>query len=330
MTPGWGDAGGLRSRLRELARAAHRRADALVRAAAADVARERGVDLRVAGRSGLRDQRRRGHDLAGLAVAALDDVDLGPGLLHGMRAVGRKPLDRRDRMAGDGARGCHACASRLAVDVHGAGAALCDAAAVLRAGEAHQVAQDPQQRHVLGRVDFVFRTVDRQLHGGPSGAAGECYSRAPARCSSRWGTCRRRAEANAPAGPTRYRFGVDATLASAATATVRSSAGGARAVVEDAVAAQRAGEPCTLALVVETEGSTYVTRGALALFGPEGRRTGWLSGGCLEPELESRARAVAESGAIDFIELDTRDDAQMFSGTAIGCRGLLRIALLPL
>ena len=120
------------------------------------------------------------------------------------------------------------------------------------------------------------------------------------------------------------------TILAAATPTVRSSAGGARAVVEDAIAARRADEACTLALVVDTEGSTYVTRGALALFGPEGRRTGWLSGGCLEPELEARARAAAESGALDWIELDTRDDSQMFSGTALGCRGVLRIALLPL
>jgi xanthine dehydrogenase accessory factor len=123
---------------------------------------------------------------------------------------------------------------------------------------------------------------------------------------------------------------VETTLAAAATATLRSNAGGARAVVEDALAARRADEPCTLALVADTEGSTYVGRGALALFGPEGRRTGWLSGGCLEPELESRARAVAESGTPEWIELDTRDDAQMFSGTALGCRGVLRLVLLPL
>ena len=42
---------------------------------------------------------------------------------------------------------------------------------------------------------------------------------------------------------------------------------GARGVLEAAVAAIRAGAPATLAVVVETEGSTYVYAGGMALFG---------------------------------------------------------------
>ncbi len=84
-----------------------------------------------------------------------------------------------------------------------------------------------------------------------------------------------------------------------------------------------------LAMVLETEGSTYVDPGAMACFAGE-MQTGWLSGGCLETELARRAAGADADGRIDWIEIDTRDDEALFSGSAIGCRGRLRIALLPL
>src|SRR5438067_353630 len=56
-------------------------ADALIGAAAADVG-HRFVDVLVGRPRLLLQERRRRHDLAGLAVAALRHVDRGPGLLH--------------------------------------------------------------------------------------------------------------------------------------------------------------------------------------------------------------------------------------------------------
>ena len=56
--------------------------DALVTAAAADVARHRLAYLVVGGFWIFHQQRRRLHDLAGLAKAALRDIELAPGLLH--------------------------------------------------------------------------------------------------------------------------------------------------------------------------------------------------------------------------------------------------------
>jgi len=107
-------------------------------------------------------------------------------------------------------------------------------------------------------------------------------------------------------------------------------AGGARAVLEASVAASRRGIPATLALVLETSGSTYVRAGAMALFDGERAQVGWLSGGCLEPEIALRAEEAARTGHLEFMEIDTRFDEDLLSGSAIGCRGRLRVALLPL
>ena len=84
-----------------------------------------------------------------------------------------------------------------------------------------------------------------------------------------------------------------------------------------------------LALVLETEGSTYAGVGDMVLFDDD-LQVGWLSGGCLEPQLALRAREVADAGAVEWIEIDTRSDDDLLAGSALGCRGRLRIALLPL
>lgn len=105
---------------------------------------------------------------------------------------------------------------------------------------------------------------------------------------------------------------------------------GLRAVLEAAIEAIDAGDPAALALVIETEGSTYVGVGAMALFGAAAGQVGWLSGGCLEPEIERRAQEAAATSSVGWIEIDTRDDEDLLSGSALGCRGRLRIALLPL
>lgn len=106
--------------------------------------------------------------------------------------------------------------------------------------------------------------------------------------------------------------------------------GGLRALVQRCADAIAAAEPGVLGLVVATEGSTYAKAGAALLFGAPGLRQGWISGGCLEPGLEQEALDVATHGRARLIELDTRSDADLFFGSRIGCRGLLRVALLPL
>src|SRR5688572_11560908 len=81
----------------------HRGPDALIRAAPADVGHGV-VDVCVGRRRVALQQGRRGHDLAGLAVAALGHVERGPRFLHRMRAGGRQPFDGDDLVGGLHAR----------------------------------------------------------------------------------------------------------------------------------------------------------------------------------------------------------------------------------
>ncbi len=105
--------------------------------------------------------------------------------------------------------------------------------------------------------------------------------------------------------------------------------GGVRAIFERACLSVASGERATLAIVLEAEGSTYVLAGACALF-TASVQVGWLSGGCLEEEIAKRAELAARKGSIEWMEVDTREDGAMFGGSAMGCRGRLRLALLPL
>ncbi len=88
--------------------------------------------------------------------------------------------------------------------------------------------------------------------------------------------------------------------------------------------------PAVLAVVVATEGSTYRKAGALILLPQHGARVGWLSGGCLEAELEhAAARALAQDRA-QHLRLDTRGDDDLLFGSSSGCRGVVELLLLPL
>src|SRR6186713_830318 len=97
--------------------------DALVAAATADVAGHRFADLVMRWLGVLHQERSSLHDLAGLAEAALGDVDLAPGLLDRMIAVWMQALDRGDLAAGDVVDRRDAGANGFLVDDDSAGAA---------------------------------------------------------------------------------------------------------------------------------------------------------------------------------------------------------------
>src|SRR5438034_10957938 len=131
--------------------------------AAADIARHRPVDGGVAGMGVLREQRRCRHDLTRLAVPALHDLEGQPRLLY-LLAGRRFPdrLDGGDLLPGGRGHWRDARANRLSVEVHRAGPAERHAATELRPGQADDIAQRPQDRHVRGHVHGVVLTVDAE------------------------------------------------------------------------------------------------------------------------------------------------------------------------
>src|SRR5260221_574231 len=99
------------------------RGDALIAAAAADVAAHGVVDLALGRVLGRGEEGGRLHDLPGLAVAALRHVERAPSLLHGVHAVRIEAFDGDHGAAGDVAHRGGAGAGRLAVDMEGGGGA---------------------------------------------------------------------------------------------------------------------------------------------------------------------------------------------------------------
>jgi xanthine dehydrogenase accessory factor len=84
-------------------------------------------------------------------------------------------------------------------------------------------------------------------------------------------------------------------------------------------------DQAALATVVRIEGSSYRRPGASLLIGADGRRLGSVSGGCLERDVESHAKAVMASGEPRLVTYDTRPDSDLIFGTALGCGGLVEV-----
>jgi hypothetical protein len=132
---------------------------ALVSSAAAYVG-EVGVDFRVGRIGEVLQERDRGHALSRVAVTALRHVFRDPGALHRVAVVRREAFAGRDLGAVERADRHRARAHRSAVEMHGARAALGDAAAEFGAGQADDVAQHPQEWRIRLDVDLVRSSVD--------------------------------------------------------------------------------------------------------------------------------------------------------------------------
>src|SRR5579863_7709995 len=140
-------------------------ADALVRAAAADVAAHEIVNVGIGGVGLLGEQRGGGHDLAALTIAALRNVNFDPGLLDGMIAFFGKAFDGGDFFAGDGRDRRDAGAGRFTVDVDSTSAAKGHAAAKLCAGHVEGVAKYPEQWHLGINIHRLGFSVESESNG---------------------------------------------------------------------------------------------------------------------------------------------------------------------
>src|SRR5580704_10019318 len=138
----------------------NRGANALIGSATADV-RHRRVDVFI-GRLWIGfEQRHRRHDHAALAITALRHIEFEPGLLDRMQlSVLGNCFDRGDLLGADRSDRDLAGTCGDAVDVHGAGATLGNAATVFGAGESDGVADHPEQWRVGFNVYVVRLSVD--------------------------------------------------------------------------------------------------------------------------------------------------------------------------
>ena len=127
----------------------------------ADVA-HRCVDLVVRWIWPLPQERHGRHDLSGLAIAALGNVQLLPCKLDGMRPIGGQTFDGRDFRANGSLDRERAGARWPAVDVNGTSTAVSNAAGELGAREAYGIAQDPQKRRFRLHIYGMPRAVDVQ------------------------------------------------------------------------------------------------------------------------------------------------------------------------
>ncbi len=134
--------------------------DRAVAGATADVALQRGAEvlpLRLV-------QRRAGQDHARCAEAALKPLRIQKRLLHRMgAAIGRKAFDRRHGVTVGAERRDQAAMHRLAVDQHGAGAAVAGVAALLDAEMAEFAQERAQALAGLRLIEKLF-AVDLERH----------------------------------------------------------------------------------------------------------------------------------------------------------------------
>jgi hypothetical protein len=114
--------------------------------------------MRVTGQQ--RRRRRRRHDLAGLTITALHDLEVKPRLLNLLTGSSLPDgLDGRNGASLHEAVRQDAGTDRPSVEMDGTGPALGDAASELGAGKTEMIAQHPKQGGVERRVRFGRKTV---------------------------------------------------------------------------------------------------------------------------------------------------------------------------
>ena len=104
-----------------------------------------------------------------------------------------------------------------------------------------------------------------------------------------------------------------------------------QAILEAFDEAQRNGERCALATVVNVEGSAYRRPGARMLISEGGASVGTVSAGCLESDVAAHARNVINTGLAKLVEYDTNSTNEEIAwGLELGCGGIVRVLVEPL
>jgi xanthine dehydrogenase accessory factor len=91
--------------------------------------------------------------------------------------------------------------------------------------------------------------------------------------------------------------------------------------------ARAQGESGVLATVVRIHGSTYRRAGARLLLTSGGKRSGAVSGGCLEADLVKKAWWLTEGGKTALRRYDTSSDGEIAQEFGLGCSGVVHVLL---
>jgi len=105
--------------------------------------------------------------------------------------------------------------------------------------------------------------------------------------------------------------------------------GGNRGVLVAAEQLLKENKSFALAIVVHATGSTYRKPGALALFADDERTQSVISGGCLESTWHKIASEVLTNNQPQSLLLDTHSDDDLIFGSGSGCRGSMRLVIIP-
>lgn len=91
--------------------------------------------------------------------------------------------------------------------------------------------------------------------------------------------------------------------------------------------ASNRGESGVLATVVRIHGSTYRRIGARLLLTSGGKRSGAVSGGCLEADLVKKAWWLTDGGKMALRRYDTTADGEIAQEFGMGCNGVIHLLL---
>ena len=86
-------------------------------------------------------------------------------------------------------------------------------------------------------------------------------------------------------------------------------------------------EPAVLATLVRVKGSSYRKPGARMVMRAGGGRTGVISAGCLEADLQARVTSVLGGGVPDLATFDLGSELDLVWGTGMGCQGRAEVLL---
>lgn len=85
-------------------------------------------------------------------------------------------------------------------------------------------------------------------------------------------------------------------------------------------------EPCLVATVVHTEGSTYRRAGARMVIFPNGASIGAISGGCLESDVIERSASIFADGIPKLLRYDAlSEEDDLIFGLGMGCNGITTV-----